>query len=63
MDNKEIKNLKKLKKKKEKVLYVTSDGDRYHNSLACPGLKRSVRSIPKSEALGKGLRPCGRCAE
>ena len=50
-------------KKKDAVLYVTSDGDRYHNSLACPGLKRSVRSIPKSEALGKGLRPCGRCAK
>lgn len=50
-------------KKKDSVLYVTSEGDRYHNSLTCPALKRSVRSILKSDAVRKGLRPCGRCAK
>lgn len=48
-------------KKKDGVLYVTSDGDRFHNSLSCPGLKRTVRSIQLEEAVERGLRSCSKC--
>ena len=42
------------------IVYVTHGGDRYHNTIECSGLKRSVRCIPLSEA---GARtPCSRCA-
>ena len=48
-------------KKSDEVLYVTSDGDRYHGTLSCTALKRTVYSISLSEAERKGLRPCTRC--
>ncbi|MBQ6129276.1 MAG: hypothetical protein IJI51_06425 [Lachnospiraceae bacterium] len=40
-------------------LYITPQGDRYHNQITCSGLKRSVRRVRKSEAEGR--RPCSRC--
>lgn len=43
------------------TLYITTDGDCYHNSLSCSGLKRTVSAIPLNEAKKKGLRPCSRC--
>lgn len=45
-------------KAKENV-YVTDYGDRYHNSLSCSGLKRTVYMVPVSEAVGKGV--CAKC--
>lgn len=42
-----------------KSVYITEDGDRYHNTLNCSGLKRSVQQIPKSQISGKSV--CKRC--
>ncbi len=39
--------------------YVTSEGDCYHESLACPGLKRTIYRVKKSSVQGKA--PCSRC--
>ncbi|MCR4656391.1 MAG: pilus assembly protein [Lachnospiraceae bacterium] len=48
-------------KKGDRKIYVPANGDRYHNSLNCSGLKRTVSSIRLSEAVKKGLRACSRC--
>lgn len=41
-------------------VYVTNTGDRYHKSLGCSGLKRTIYTIPLSETAGKGA--CSRCS-
>lgn len=41
------------------VLYITEEGECYHYSRACPGLKRTVYSILLKDA-GE-YRPCSRC--
>lgn len=42
-----------------KIVYVTAEGDCYHYSLACSGLKRTIYMIKRSETGGK--KPCSRC--
>ncbi|MBR3306402.1 MAG: hypothetical protein IKI75_03990 [Lachnospiraceae bacterium] len=42
------------------TLFITPDGDRYHTSLNCSGLKRTVYEIPISQAGSKkACKSCG----
>lgn len=39
---------------------LTKDGDRYHSRADCPALKRTIRSMPLSDAAGH-YTPCSKC--
>lgn len=39
-------------------LYVTDDGNRYHSTLSCGALKRTIKEVPLSETT---LPPCSEC--
>lgn len=43
------------------VVYITKDGDRYHSTLGCSGLKRTVRQISREEAAN--MKSCTRCGK
>lgn len=42
-----------------KIVYVTRQGEKYHNRISCSRLKRTVRLIPISGAEGRPI--CSRC--
>ncbi len=42
-------------------VYIADNGDCYHYSRTCAGLKRTVYTILREEA--KGYQPCSRCGE
>ncbi len=45
---------------KPDTVYITGDGNRYHYNMKCSALKRTVKTIPLSEA--KNRRACKRCS-
>lgn len=40
------------------IAYITDDGNRYHSTLSCGALKRTIHEVPLSQA---GLPPCKEC--
>lgn len=45
---------------KYEIIYITGEGDKYHYNRDCPGLKRTVSPMLKTDAE-KLYRPCSRC--
>ena len=41
------------------IVYITSYGNKYHTTIKCPGLKRTIKAIPLSQV--KGVNPCKKC--
>lgn len=40
-------------------VYITGQGDRYHSTASCSGLKRTIYTVPLSEVHGRGC--CSKC--
>lgn len=43
------------------IVYVTANGQRYHSTVTCSGLKRTINCVPLSEAVSSGRHACPRC--
>ena len=47
-------------RKAEGTIFITNYGNRYHCSINCPELKRTIYTVPISQVGGRG--PCSTCA-
>lgn len=43
------------------TVYITKEGNRYHTSLSCSGLKRTVRQVRRDSL--DGMRVCSKCGK
>lgn len=43
------------------VVYVTAGGERYHSTISCSGLKRTIDSVTLQEAVAAGRHACPSC--
>jgi len=43
------------------MIYITENGNRYHATLHCQGLRRGIRTVRMTEL--EGLLPCSECGE
>lgn len=43
------------------IVYITEGGSRYHSTVSCTGLKRTIESVPLTEAVAQGRHPCPSC--
>lgn len=43
------------------AVYVTDFGSRYHSTVSCSGLKRTITGVPLSEAVAQGRHSCSSC--
>lgn len=43
------------------AVYITNQGNSYHTSITCPGLKRTIYTVPLSQAGGRGK--CSKCGQ
>ncbi len=41
------------------IYFIAGQGDRYHTSIGCSGLKRQIQAVPMSQVSGMGV--CSRC--
>lgn len=41
------------------TVYITDEGNRYHSTISCSGLKRTIDAVPISNVGSRG--PCSRC--
>lgn len=51
----------KRQKVETKALYITDEGDYFHSSLSCMGLKRTIYERRLSEVIGLGV--CNKCRD
>lgn len=43
------------------LVYITEGGNRYHSTVNCTGLKRTIESVTLTEAIEAGRHPCPSC--
>lgn len=44
-----------------KLVYVTQGGSRFHSTVSCSGLKRTIETVTLQEAVAAGRHACPKC--